>query len=264
MKKYFFHIAYHGFHYRGWQRQPGVNSVQEVLEKAFEKLLKEKITVYGCGRTDAQVSASQYFFHIETRLEWDYDLVFRLNKVLPHDIAVFDVIQMYNDEHARHDAVSRTYDYFLHTYKDPFLSEFSSLYLVNKLDLEKMKEAVSLLTSYDNYYTFCKSPEKHNHTKCIVTHAALYHNEREDRLRFQITANRFLKCMIRMLMGKILSIGKGESTIEEFENSLKTQEAPKLFLPAHPQGLYLSKVTYPFLDMPARTNFLPALSDQLK
>jgi tRNA pseudouridine38-40 synthase len=261
--KYFFHIAYHGYHYRGWQRQPVSSSIQEILENAFEKVLKEKITVYGCGRTDAQVSASQYFFHIETLLQWDYDLVFRLNKVLPHDIAIFDIIPVKDDQHARYDASFRTYDYFIHTYKDPFLSEMSSMYLVQKLDLKQMKAAVALLTKYDNYHAFCKSPEKHNHTRCNVTHAALFHNERGDRLRFQITANRFLKCMIRMLMGKLLEIGKGESTIEEFEHCLKTQEHPKLIVPAHPQGLYLSKVTYPFLDLPARSNFLPALGNEM-
>jgi tRNA pseudouridine38-40 synthase len=258
--KYFFHIAYHGYHYRGWQRQPGIITVQEVLENAFERILKEKVTVFGCGRTDAMVSASQYFFHIETLKEWDYDLVFRLNKVLPRDIAVFDIIPAAEDQHARYNAVSRTYDYFLHTYKDPFLGDFSSMYLVERLDFEKMKEAIALLMKYEDYHAFCKSPEKHNHTKCIVTHAQLFHTEKGDRLRFRITANRFLKCMIRMLMGKFLEIGRGESTVEAFEHSLRTQEASALLLPAHPQGLYLSKVSYPFLDIPPRTNFLPALS----
>lgn len=253
--RYFFHIAYHGYRYRGWQRQPGLPSVQEVLETSLGKLLKEKVTVLGCGRTDAKVSASQYFFHIDTLQEWDYDLAFRLNKVLPADIAIFDIIPVENDQHARYNVSERTYDYFIHTYKDPFLSEMSSLYLLEDLDFDKMTAAVSLLTQYDNFYAFCKSPEKHNHTHCRVSHAQLFRNENGDRLRFQITANRFLKCMIRMLMGKILEIGKGESSVDEFEHCLKTQEHPRFVLPAHPQGLYLSRVTYPFLDVEPKTGF---------
>lgn len=254
--KYFFHIAYHGYQYRGWQRQTDVTSVQEVLENALEKILKERLTVFGCGRTDAMVSASQYFFHIETEQSWDFDLLFRINKVLPADIAVFDIIPVSGDRHARYDASSRTYDYFIHTTKNPFLSEMSALYQLENLNLEAMKAAVALLTQYDNYYAFCKSPEKHNHTICNVTHAALFFDESGKRFRFQITANRFLKCMIRMLIGKILEIGRGESTVDEFEHCLKTQEAPKALLPAHPQGLYLSKVTYPYLDLEPRADFM--------
>jgi tRNA pseudouridine38-40 synthase len=260
--RYFFHIAYHGFRYRGWQRQQDIPSVQEVIEDAFERILKEKTTVYGCGRTDAKVSASQYFFHIDTMKSWDYDLVFRLNKVLPEDIAVFEILPVQNDQHARYDASSRTYDYFIHFYKDPFLSQVSSMYQLENLDLEKMKAAVALLTRYENYYTFCKSPDKHNHTLCTITDAQLFHDGKGDRLRFSITANRFLKCMIRMLMGKILEIGKGESSVDEFEHCLRTQEAPKLLLPAHPQGLYLSRVKYPFLDIEPRTEFSLAIANR--
>lgn len=262
--RYFFHIAYHGYRYRGWQRQPDIPSVQEVLETSLEKLLKEPVTVLGCGRTDAKVNASQYFFHIDTLKQWDYDLVFRLNKMLPDDIAIFEIIPVEENQHARYSVLERTYDYFIHTQKDPFLSKVSSLYQLQNLDFNKMKEAVSLLTQYDNFHAFCKSPEKHNHTICRVSQAQLYRNESGSRIRFQITANRFLKCMIRMLMGKILEIGRGESTVHEFEHSLKTQEHPRFILPAHPQGLYLSGVTYPFMDVPARTDFLLALGNQME
>jgi tRNA pseudouridine38-40 synthase len=259
--RYFFHIAYHGYRYRGWQRQDGVSSVQEVIEDALGRVLKEPTTVYGCGRTDARVSASQYFFHIDTLQQWDYDLVFRLNKVLPHDIAVFEIIPAENEEHARYSVSQRTYDYFIHTYKDPFLAEMSSMYLLEDLDFESMKAAVALLPKYDDYRAFCKSPDKHNHTKCMVSHAQLFRDAGGDRFRFQISANRFLKCMIRMLMGKILDIGKEESTVEEFEHCLRTQESPAYLLPAHPQGLYLSKVSYPFLDIAPRTEFNSMLAN---
>jgi len=260
--KYFFHIGYHGFHYRGWQRQPNALSVQEVLEGAITKVLKTPVTIYGCGRTDAQVSASQYFFHIDEKQEWDYDLMFRLNKVLPADIAIFDIIPMEQSAHARFDAIIRTYDYFIHTYKDPFLSEMSSFYLLKDLDLNKIKQAIALLTKYNNYYAFCRSPEKHNSTICEVTSAKLFTDVNGDKFRFQITSNRFLKGMIRIIVGKLLEIGKGEFTVDEFEHALKTQETPRLIIPAHPQGLYLSKVTYPFLDLPPRMEFSSILCNK--
>src|SRR6187549_1956414 len=127
--RYFFHIGYNGFQYRGWQRQPNIPNIQEVLENAISKILKVETTIMGCGRTDSQVHASQFFFHLDVMEPWDFDLLFRLNKVLPSDIAIFEIIPMADNQHARFDANLRTYDYFIHTYKDPFLSQLSSLYL---------------------------------------------------------------------------------------------------------------------------------------
>jgi tRNA pseudouridine38-40 synthase len=260
--RYFFHIAYHGFNYRGWQRQVDAVSVQEIIEEALTRILKEPIIISGCGRTDAMVSASQYFFHIDVKQTWDFDLLFRLNKVLPPDIAVFDIIPVEDTQHARFHASARTYDFFIHTYKDPFLSRISSIYLLKDLDLQEMKKAVALFPKYNDYRVFCKSPDKHNTTICHVTAAHLFTDAKGDKLRFSITANRFLKTMIRILMGKLLEIGKGEFTVAELEHCLATQTPPKLILPAHPQGLFLSKVTYPFLDLPPRTEFESILQNK--
>src|SRR5882757_6724738 len=146
--RHFFHIAYQGQHYNGWQKQPGAISVQEVIEKALFKIFKIPIPIIGCGRTDAHVHASQFFFHADIEDEFDFDLLYRLNKALPQNIAIFDIIKMDGLQHARFDAVQRKYDYFIHTYKDPFLSNQSSFYLQPKLDLHKMKAAVNLLTKY--------------------------------------------------------------------------------------------------------------------
>lgn len=261
--KHFFHIGYHGYHYRGWQRQAGTISVQEVIETSISKILKRPVTIYGCGRTDAQVSASQYFFHIEETLDADYDLMFRLNKVLPHDIAIFDILPMDGSCHARYDAEQRTYDYFIHAYKDPFLNTTSSYYDMKGLDVEKMKEAVKVLTKYTNYYGFCRSPEKNESTICSVSAAKLLVDPGGDRYRFQVTSNRFLKGMIRILVGKILEIGRGEFSLEEFENCFINRKTPQLIIPAHPQGLYLSKVTYPYLDLKPRMDFSGILQNRV-
>ncbi len=252
--RYFFHIAYNGHNYSGWQRQPKVNSVQEVIEAKLSQAFKTPLTINGCGRTDAQVHASQFFFHVDIEQEWDFDLIFRLNKLLPHNISVFDVIPMEGKPHARFDAVQREYDYYLHTYKDPFLSQLSSYYDV-ELNLEEMVKAASLLPKYKDYRALCTTPDKNEHTICFVKEANLYTSANGDQIRFHIASNRFLGKMIRIIMGKFIKIGTGTMSVDEFEHLLITKETPKLLEPAHPTGLYLSKVTYPYLNLPARTEF---------
>lgn len=217
----------------------------------------------GCGRTDAMVHASQFFFHLDVEKEWDFDLLFRLNKNLPADIAIFEIIPMKDNQHARFDANQRTYDYFIHTYKDPFLSTGSALYLEKDLDLDKMKEATAMLPNFNDFRAFCRSPDEYEHTICNVTSAALFMDAAGDRLRFQISANRFLGRMIRIIVGKLLEIGRGELTLPEFHHYLSARETPKTIEPAYPQGLYLSKVTYPYLDIPARTKFSAILQNNV-
>ncbi|MBP3942831.1 tRNA pseudouridine(38-40) synthase TruA [Sphingobacteriaceae bacterium WQ 2009] len=254
--RFFFHIAYQGRDYSGWQRQPDVCSVQEVLENTLSKVLKTPITIFGCGRTDAQVHSSQYFFHIDIPQEVNFDLLFRLNKALPDTIAIYDIIPVEAKAHARFDAIQRAYDYFIHTYKDPFLTSQSSLYQYSHLDLSKMGAAVKLLVNYQDYRAFCVQPDKNEHTICRVSKAELYVNDKGDRLRFHISSNRFLGKMIRILSGKLLKIGTGKMSVDEFEHHLITLEIPKILDPAYPAGLYLSKVTYPYLDLPIRTEFI--------
>lgn len=257
--RYFFHIAYHGTNYSGWQKHPGVLSVQEVLETALGRLLKVPVSIVGCGRTDAQVHASQFFFHADIETEWDFDLLFRLNKILPDDIAVFDIIPMQGLPHARFDAIQRSYDYFIHTYKDPFLSGFSSLYPEPNLDLDKMKAAIALLPLYNDYRAFCKMPDRIDHTICNVSSAALFADGDCNRIRFSISSNRFLSKMVRIIVGRLLDIGRGDMSVDEFESHLISKETPKIIIPAYPQGLYLTKVTYPYLDLPTGTTFANSL-----
>lgn len=261
--RYFFHIAYHGTRYSGWQKHPKILNVQEVLETAIGRVLKRTVAIVGCGRTDAGVHASQFFFHADIDEEWDFDLFFRLNKILPDDIAIFDIIPMNGRPHARFDAIQRTYDYFIHTYKDPFLSNYSSLYPEHNLDLDKMKVAAALLPLYNDYRGLCKGPDRIEHTLCYVSSAALFTDVNGDKLRFQISANRFLSKMIRIIVGRLLEIGRGEMSVEEFEHYLISKETPKVIIPAYPQGLYLSKVTYPYLDIPPRSLFTSILQNSM-
>ncbi len=261
--RYFFHIAYHGTRYSGWQKHPRILNVQEVLETAIGRVLKKPVAIVGCGRTDAGVHASQFFFHVDIDEEWDFDLFFRLNKILPDDIAIFDIISMNGRPHARFDAIQRAYDYFIHTYKDPFLGNYSSLYPEHNLDLDKMKAAIALLPLYNDYRGLCKGPDRIDHTLCYVSSAALFTDINGDKLRFHISANRFLSKMIRIIVGRLLEIGRGEMSIDEFEHHLISKETPKVIIPAYPQGLYLSKVTYPYLDIPPRSLFTSILQNSM-
>jgi len=253
--RYFLHIAYNGNNYRGWQKLPGIESVQQVIETMLSQIFKEKIAVIGCGRTDAQVHASQFFFHFDTGYEFLFDLKFRLNKCLPHDITVFDVIAMEGLPHARFDAIQRSYDYYIHTEKDPFLIGLSSYYPLKNPDLDQMKTAVELLSNYNDYGCFCKSPLKYEHTICNVSVAQLFVDHNRTRLRFHISSNRFLAGMIRIIVGKLLEIGNGDLSVSDFEQYLKSKVTPKTIIPVYAQGLYLSKVTYPYLDLQNKSVF---------
>ena len=259
--RYFVHIGYKGTKYFGWQRQPNKLSVQEVLESSISRIFKFPVVISGCGRTDTGVHASQYFFHMDIEKAWNFDLFFRLNRILPDDIALFDIIPMQGLPHARFDAVQRVYDFFIHTYKDPFLSESSSLYLRQSFDLPEMKKAVGLLPLYKDYRAFCKSPDKNEHTICHVSSASLYNNSRGDRIRFRISSNRFLGRMIRILARKLIEIGDGTLSVDEFESHLISKQIPATILPAHPQGLYLSKVSYPYLDLEPKAKFWGSTDD---
>lgn len=253
--RYFVHIGYKGSKYCGWQRQPNKLSVQEVLETCLSRIFKSPIAIFGCGRTDTGVHASQFFFHMDIEKDWNFDLFFRLNRILPDDIAVFDIIPMEGLPHARFDAIQRVYDFFIHIYKDPFLSETSSLYLRKNFNLEEMKKAVALLPDYEDYRAFCKSPDKNEHTICHISSAGIFTNALGDRIRFRISSNRFLGRMIRILARKLIEIGDGTLSVDEFESHLISRQIPSKILPAHPQGLYLSKVTYPYLDIEPKGKF---------
>ncbi|MDQ7948302.1 MAG: tRNA pseudouridine(38-40) synthase TruA [Pedobacter sp.] len=253
--RYFFHIGYLGRSFNGWQKHPKVYSIQEVIEQKLSEVFKTPLTINGCGRTDSGVNASQFFFHVDLEREWDFDLKFRLNKLLPHSIAIFDIIPVGEKAHARFDAVQRRYDYFIHTKKDPFLGQLSSYYDLKELNVKEMRKAVDLLPQYHDYRAFCTSPDKNEHTLCYVKEAKLYSSNNGNQLRFQISSNRFLGKMIRIITGKLLKIGQGAMTVAEFEALLITKTIPPALEPAFPTGLYLSKVTYPYLDLPPVPDF---------
>ena len=228
---------------------------------ALYKVLKTPVTILGCGRTDTGVHASQYFFQAdmaETDLE---ALQYKLNFALPPDIVVFAIIPVHDRASTRFDAVQRRYDYFIHLRKDPFLQNNSAMYAGLELDMPAMRAAVALLPGYDDYYAFCKSPAKYEHTICRVSEAHLWMDQSRERLRFQISANRFLAGMIRIIVGRLLEIGVGRMSVRDFEAHLHNKQTPRIINGAHAQGLYLSKVVYPYLELPQGTIFSEVFAD---
>jgi tRNA pseudouridine38-40 synthase len=232
-----------------------VLTVQAVIESTIEKVLKTHVNCIGCGRTDAMVHAAQYIFHFDYYEKLPDKFLFRLNKSLPDDIAVFDIIPVEGYPHAQFDAIERTYDYFVHTRKDPFLHGFSALYEYPKLSYNSMSEAAKYLVKFTDYSLFCKTPARNDSNICLVTSSKLFVNQKAGRFRFQISANRFVKGMIRIIVRRLMDIGIGELSVEDFKNILEANLKPSEITIAHPQGLYLTKVKYPFLELPTQGEF---------
>ncbi|MGB1018013.1 MAG: tRNA pseudouridine(38-40) synthase TruA [Chitinophagales bacterium] len=260
MSRFFVHLAYRGSKYRGWQWQPNVsNTVQGFLESTFETIFKQKTTLYGCGRTDAEVHASQYFMHFEIENQDDFvlnKLKDRLNFMLPFDIAIYDIFKVEKNHHARFDASARTYRYHIHFKKNPFLRFSSSLYPNYFYDIEKMKEVVQFYATQKDFRAMCKKPDQYKHTLCRIDSVSLKYNEKKDDLLFEITANRFLQGMIRQLVGRMLDVGRGNLSFKDLKECFKTGEKPKNTIPAYPQGLYLYKIEYPFFEIEQKDYFL--------
>jgi len=258
--RYFIHLGYEGTNYSGWQRQTTTsNTIQQVIEDALSLIFKKKIIVWGCGRTDAGVHASQYVIHINLEEAPTFDLKFRLNKNLPSDIAVYEIFEATDEQHCRYHADARTYDYFLHWKKDPHLINFSSLYDHIELDFDLMRKATQLILNTKDFRPVCKQPDLYDNTICLVSECKLYVNEEQARLRFTITSNRFLRGMVRLCIFFLLKVGTKEISLPELERILNQEQELKQLQPALPNGLFLSKINYPFLQLKESNHLIKML-----
>ena len=211
----FIQLSYDGAAYHGWQKQPNARSVQQTLQEALSTLLQTDIEVVGAGRTDAGVSARMMVAHFETSKACDNEqLVYKLNKLLPHDIAVQRIWEVSDEMHARFSATSRTYHYYIHTRKDPFVRQYSWL-VTFPLDFAHMNEAASRLPDFDDFTSFSKVNTDTKTNLCNVTEAH-WTREGENTWRFTITANRFLRNMVRAIVGTLIEVGRGRMTVDEF------------------------------------------------
>lgn len=244
--RYFIEFAYKGTNYHGWQSQPNAVTVQETLEKALSLLLRQPIELTGAGRTDSGVHASQMFAHFDSEIPLDIPvLIKKLNSFLPKDIAVFNFHPVHDEAHARFDAVLRTYNYHIHTRKNAFECH-DSWYFQHELNLEKMNSACAILFEYTDFECFSKTHTDVYTFICKITEA--FWTQNGDTIVFTITADRFLRNMVRAIVGTMINIGLGKTEVNDLHRIIATKNRSEagFSVPAH--GLYLSKVEYPYLS----------------
>jgi tRNA pseudouridine38-40 synthase len=243
MQRYYVQLSYKGTRYFGWQRQPNAISVQEVMEKTLSVVLREDIAVVGAGRTDTGVHASFYVLHFDVSVEIQdtEKLLYHLNRFLPDDIAIQKIKKVSNDFHARFSAISRTYKYYISRVKDPFTTETSYQFTV-LLDIEKMNEAAKTLFEYTDFTSFAKlhTDVKTNNCKIFQAEWAQENNQ----LVFIIKADRFLRNMVRAIVGTLLEVGKGKITIDDFRKIIESKNRGTAGTSAPPQGLFLVDIGY--------------------
>ena len=255
MQRYFFEISYKGSHYSGWQRQSSVPSIQHTIEDTLTKILRKPTTIHGCGRTDAGVHASQYFFHLDIdEKHIKEELLFKLNRSLPSDIIVHALHAVSERANAQRDATKRTYHYFIHTKPDPFLSDLS-YFEADDFNIDLIQKAMTFIQGKHDFRYFCKSPDKNDNCICVIGHTELHFSTDRRMIMLAYQGNRFLHHMIRLLVGNMLKVGKGTLTLDEFIAYLNTTSVPKHFDIAYPQGLYLAHIDYPFLTTPSKSVF---------
>ena len=243
-QRYFIELAYKGTNFHGWQIQPNAVSVQECLEKALSLITRESITVTGAGRTDTGVHASYFVAHFDSeKSNLDHpDFAHKLNSFLNKDIAIFSLAKVNSEAHARFDAISRTYQYHLNLRKDPFALE-TSWYFIGQPDLQRMNEASRILFEYTDFTSFSKL-----HTDVKTNNCKIYCAEwAQDgtNVIFTVKADRFLRNMVRALVGTILEVGIGKIDLEEFRAIIEQKDRGAAGLSVPAQGLFLTNIEYP-------------------
>ena len=244
MQRYFIELAYDGSNYFGWQRQPNQISLQEVIETTISKLYSNSpVKIVGCGRTDTGVHANNYVLHVDLPEMLDPEqFKFKLNVMLPESIAVFSVYKVASDKHARFDAKSRTYRYFIHSEKNPF-KQNQSWHLKHELDFEGMNTAAQHLLGKQDFTSLSKIHTDVKTNICTVTQAQ-WIVEEHGNAYFQITADRFLRNMVRATVGTLVDVGMGKISPDSVKTILekKDRQAASSSVPAH--GLFLWKIEY--------------------
>lgn len=240
--RYFIELSYNGKNYHGWQIQPDVISVQEKLNTALSTVLQANIEVVGAGRTDTGVHASQMFAHFDIDLELKGDYVFKLNSILPDDIVVYKLFLVASEKHARFDAVTRSYEYKIWLGRNPFLLDVTWQIHSQNLDVNSMNEAASLLLEYEDFQTFSKVKTDVYTYNCSITEAVW--KQEGDQLTFYISSNRFLRNMVRAIVGTLLDVGLGKVSIDGFRTIIESKNRSNAGLSVPAKGLFLTQIKY--------------------
>ena len=242
--RYRIDLAYNGENYHGWQTQPNAPTVQETLERAFSLILRQNTSITGCGRTDTGVHAEYYVAHFDTyyiNVKKLGDLVHKMNSFLPKDIAIYNIEPVDDSFNARFSAVSRSYRYLIHTRKDPFLDR-SSWLVPYPIDIEKMNQGCEILKRYTDFASFCKAGSDNKTTICHISSAQWTQNGH--RIVFEITADRFLRNMVRAIVGTMVDLGMGKTSLDGFENIIKSHKRSSAGQSVPAKGLSLVDIRY--------------------
>lgn len=242
--RYFIELQYDGAAYCGWQRQPDAPTVQQTIEQRLSMLRRVPTEIVGAGRTDTGVNASFYVAHFDsdTPIEDCEQLTYKLNRVLPDDIAIKRIYEVDAAKHARFDARQREYTYFITPCKQPF-RRFSAWYFAVDLDVAKMNEAAQRLLRYDDFTSFAKLNSNNKTNICHISHVE-WVVEDDLTLRFTIRADRFLRNMVRAIVGTLVDVGRGRYSVEEFEDIIRSRDLSRSSAGAPACGLFLSDVRY--------------------
>lgn len=235
-------MAYDGTRYHGWQIQPNGISVEGEIERCLSTIVRQDIDIIGAGRTDAGVHARHMVAHFDSTSLDCQQLKYRLNRMLPPDINIYKVEEVSDDKHARFSAVKRTYHYYLHTQKSPFHRHFS-WECHYALDFEKMNEAANLLLEYSDFACFCKSHTDVKTTLCDITEAKWIIQD-NNTAYFRISANRFLRNMVRAIVGTLIEVGRGRMTIAEFRNVIEGKKRTQAGESMPANALFLEEIEY--------------------
>ncbi len=242
--RYFVEFAYNGGKYHGWQIQPNAITIQEVLNKALSTLLKQDINMVGAGRTDTGVHASHFVAHFDINEEImdQKDLVIRMNRFLGSDIRIDRIMKVQNDLHARFSALSRTYNYVVSRKKSPFLNDFSwTIYY--QLDFDRICEATKCLKEYTDFTSFARLHADTKTNDCDIREAEWL--VKGDYWVFRIKANRFLRNMVRAIVGTLVEVGRDKISLDEFKQIIESKNRSSAGQSAPPQGLFLTHIEYP-------------------
>ena len=249
-QRFFIELAYDGTNYHGWQSQHNAVSVQEVLNRSLSTVLRQPIETLGCGRTDAGVHAKEFFAHFDAgsidHSQWsiDYGPLRSINAILPDDIAIKRIIPVHAEAHARFDATLRSYEYHIHFAKDPFKNGYSWL-LRDMPDLELMNRAAAIMMEYVDFSCFSKSNTQTKTNNCKISRAEWVQNG--DSIVFEISADRFLRNMVRAIVGTLIMVGRKEIEPEAVRGIIESKNRSKAGTSVPACGLYLTEVKYPYL-----------------
>jgi len=240
--RYFIELSYNGKNYHGWQIQPDAISVQEKINNALSTVYQKDIQIVGAGRTDTGVHASQMFAHFDIDKLVDDNLEFKLNSILPNDIFIKAIFLVDDEKHARFDALSRSYEYKIWLGRNPFLLDFSWQIHSQKPNVTLMNEAAKLLLDHEDFESFSKVKTNVHTFNCNVTEA--FWVQKDNQLTFHISANRFLRNMVRAIVGTLLDVGLEKISISDFKKIIESKNRSNAGLSVPAKGLFLTQIKY--------------------